>query len=313
MTLLLDKTAVRLREVGVVRVTGPDRLTYLHTLLSQDLAGSRPGDVADFLHLDAKGGIRAMGRAVVHAEAVLLVTPPVVATPLSAALEQFKFLLDVAADDVSASWGLASVRGPGDVVVPGARSEPMTAAPHGDGLVVRDRSGGADLLGTSGWVADRVAGLGLPGADRADWDAWRITAGIPAWGSEVVEGRRAQELGLLPTHVHLQKGCYPGQESIAKIHNLGRPRRALVVAHFDGAVSAGDAVIAGEGTGEVTSAASVADGTAALALLPVDRVTGDVRGAGAIEAGRIPGRVVRRVGAGLPQPGELVIRARARP
>lgn len=312
MQLLLDIPAVHRRDVGVVQVSGPDRLSYLHTLLSQSLDGARAGDVADFLHLDAKGGIKAMGRAVVHAEVVLLITPEAVAASLAAELERFKFLLEVEAADVSQAWALASVRGPGTVVeVPGARSEPMTAAPHGAGLVLRDRSGGADLLGARDWVEERVDGLDVPRADAAAWEAWRIANGIPAWGHEVVAGRRPQELGLLPTHVHMQKGCYPGQESIAKTYNLGRPRRALAVVELDAPVADGAAVEVDGGRGELTSVARVAgdDGggrTIALALLPVDRDTGDIRGDGTLTVDGTAGRVVRRIGEGVAQPGARV-------
>jgi tRNA-modifying protein YgfZ len=314
MTLLIDETAVHLRATGVVRVTGPDRRSYLHTLLSQHLEDARPGDVADFLYLDAKGNPRAAGRAVVHAEAVLLVVPAGVAADLAAALEQYKFMLEVQAEDVSADWALASVRGPEPIELVGARSQAMTAAPHGGGLVVRDRSGGVDLLGLREWVEERVAGLGLPLASPEQWDAWRILAGVPEWSNEIASGRRAQELGLLPTHVHLQKGCYPGQESIAKIYNLGRPRRALAVVELDGAPEPDVPLEVGSKTGEVTSLAVIEGRAVALAMLPVDRETGEIIGDGTVRADGVAGRVLRRVGAGLPQPGQPTVRAgKARP
>lgn len=302
MRPLIDVTAVRLRPAGVVRVAGADRLVYLHNLLSQHLADARPGDVADFLHLDAKGVVQALGRAVVHAEAVLLVTPPEVAGTLATTLDRMRFLMDVAVTDESGALALASVRGP-DVAVPGARSEPMTAAPHGDGLVVRGRSGGVDLLGARSWVEERVADLGLPEASAEDWEAWRIGAGEPAWGAEVTPGRRAQELGLLPTHVHLRKGCYPGQESIAKTFNLGRPRRALAVLNLDAPVETGAEVDTAAGAGTVTSAAATPEGSVALALLPVDRATGELPEDATVTAAGTSGRVLRRVGADLPLPG----------
>jgi tRNA-modifying protein YgfZ len=309
MALLLDEPAVVRRPAGVVRVTGPDRLAYLHSLLSQSMEDLRPGDAADFLYLDGRGAFRAMGRAVVHAEAVLLAVPAEVAEPLAGALEQFRFLLDVSAEDRSADWALASVRGP-DVDVPGARPEPMTAVPHGEGLVVRDRSGGVDLLGARGWVADRVAALGLPEADEAAWERWRITRGLPAWGRDVVPGRKPQELGLLPTHVHLRKGCYPGQEAIAKVYNIGRPRRTLAVVELDGPVEPGAEVDVDGAAGEVTSAAPVGEGAVALALLPLDRATGELRGDGTVRVGDVAGRIVHRVGEGLPQPGAPVVTPR---
>lgn len=300
-TPLLDAPAVHRRPVGVVRVSGHDRLAYLHSLLSQDLADARPGHCADFLYLDHKANPLAAGRAVVRAGDVLLVVAPDVAPGLADALEQFKFLMDVAAEELT-GWAQASVRGPEPVRVPGMRSEPMTAAPHGPGMVVHDRSGGADLLGPGAWVDARADDLGLPTADPRAWAAWRITAGEPAWGADIAEGRRPQELGLLPTHVHLRKGCYPGQETIAKTWNLGRPRRALaVLALEDAAGIAAGATVEVEGrTGTITSVAQAGDAGVALALLPVARDGGlparvTVDGA--------PATVVRRVGEGLLPPG----------
>lgn len=300
MTLLIDRTAVVRLPAGVVRVTGPERLSYLHTLLSQHLADAAPGTVEDFLYLDAKGNPQAAGRAVVHAEHVALVTPAEVAADLAASLEKFKFMTQVESVDASGEFALASVRGPEPVALTGARDEPMTAVPHGGGLVIRDRSGGVDLLGPGDWVDERVAGLGLPEASLDDWEAWRIHAGVPGWATEISTGRRAQELGLLPTHVHLRKGCYPGQESIAKIYNLGRPRRALAVVEFDGPVPAGATVDTDGKPGTVTSAASTGTGAVALALLPVDR-EGQAPDEVAVDG--TSGRVVRKVGEGQPIPG----------
>ncbi len=302
MTLLVDTTAVTARTDGVVRVTGADRLSYLHTLLSQDLQHAKPGTVADFLYLDAKGNALAAGQAVVRSEEIWLVTPREVAADLTAALDKFRFLLQVEAIDATDELVVASVRGPGQIDAPGARSQPMTAAPHGAGVVVRGRAGGVDAIGPADWVSDWVSRLELPEAGAEDYEAWRISAGEPAWGNEIRPGRRAQELGLLPTHVHLRKGCYPGQESIAKIYNLGRPRRSLAVIELSEAVEPGAAVEAKGKTGEITSAAPLGDGFVALALLPVDR-DGAILGDGSVVAGGVTGRVRRRVGEGLPQPG----------
>ncbi|MGH8902930.1 MAG: YgfZ/GcvT domain-containing protein [Egibacteraceae bacterium] len=322
MTYLIDETAVYRRPDGVVRVSGPDRLGYLHVMLSQHLETARPGAVADFCYLDPKGNALAAGRAVVHAEHVFLVTPIQVATDLAAALEKFKFLMQVEAVDCSGDWAVASVRGPGQVDVPGAPPQLggsggappqlrgsggappqlMAAAPRGEGLVIRDRDGGVDLVGPRSWVDERVADLELPEALASDWEAYRISAGLPGWGTEIVPGRRAQELGLLPTHVHLRKGCYPGQESIAKIYNLGRPRRALAVIEAAGEIAPGDRVDAGGKAGEVTSAAALGPTWVGLALLPVDR-EGRIGGGGDLTVGGVPARVRQRVAEGIPQPG----------
>jgi hypothetical protein len=302
MGLLDTTTAAVRRPAGVVRVEGHDRLTYLHSLLSQHLEEARPGTVADFLYLDAKGTTLAEGRAVVRAGDVLLVTALDVAVSLADALSRFTFLLDATAHDETDQWALTSVRGPDVDDLPGARSTLMTAAPHGPGMVIRDRSGGVDYLGPPDWLDERVADLGLPKATSDDWERWRIRAAQPVWAQDIVAGRRAQELGLLPTHVHLRKGCYPGQESIAKTYNLGRPRRALCVVEFDAAVPPDGDVTAGGKTGVITSAAPDGTGAVALALLPVDR-DDKVLGDGVVSAKGVQGRVVGRVGEGMAQPG----------
>jgi folate-binding protein YgfZ len=302
MGLLDATTAVVRRPTGVIRVEGHDRLTYLHSLLSQQLEDARPGTVADFLYLDAKGTALAEGRAVVRAGDVLLVTPLDVAVSFADALSRFTFLLDATAHDESDQWALASVRGPDVDGLPGARSTPMTAAPHGPGMVIRDRSGGVDYLGPPDWLDECIADLGLPEATPDDWERWRIRAAQPAWAQDIVAGRRTQELGLLPTHVHLRKGCYPGQESIAKTYNLGRPRRVLCVVEFDAAVPPNGDVTAGGKTGLITSAAPDGTGAVALALLPLDR-DGNVPGDGIVDAKGVPGRLVSRVGEGMAQPG----------
>ncbi|AXV09447.1 Folate-dependent protein for Fe/S cluster synthesis/repair in oxidative stress [Euzebya pacifica] len=302
--LLIDTPAIHRRTDGVIRVAGPDRIAYLHSLLSQDVEGTKPGDVADFLYLDAKGEHLAAGTMVVHAEHVLLLVPAEIAAAVAERLDRFRFMMQVEVSDLTGEWSLASLRGPGEVDAPGARSQPGTAAPHGDGLVIRDRDGGVDLLGPTSWVTDRVEELvedrDLPLASAEDWERHRIATGRPGWGSEIATGRRTQELGLLPTHVHLRKGCYPGQESIAKIFNLGRPRRALAVIEADHVLAAGDTLGEGRRPGEVTSAAATGDGrTVALALLPL--VDGELP-----ETVDTPDGVVRvrtRVGAGMPLRG----------
>lgn len=305
MAPLIDKLAIHRRDEGVVAVAGADRVAYLHSLLSQDVQGMKPGDVADFLYLDAKGEHLAAGTIVVHAERVLLVVPTDIAADVADRLDKFRFMMQVEVTDLSGEWALASLRGPDPVDAPGARSQPGTAAPHGGGLVIRDRDGGVDLLGPTDWVKERVGEL-LEDSDAVianadDWERHRILSGRPVWGSEITPGRRTQELGLLPTHVHLRKGCYPGQESIAKIYNLGRPRRALAVVESDQPITAGDTIGEGRRPGEVTSAAPLADGgTVALAILPLT-AEGDLPEE--ITTGETVLRVRTRVGAGIPQPG----------
>jgi tRNA-modifying protein YgfZ len=301
MSLLFDEPAAVRRSGGLVDVTGPDRLGYLHTLLTQDLEEAQPGTAADFLYLDPKGNALASGRALVAGDRVLLVTPvSEIGAELAAALERNKFLTRVEAVDVTAGAAFASVRGPDPVACADAPTEPMTVYFDGDGAVVRDRSGGIDLVGPEPWVGERLEALGLPVAGDSDWEAWRLSHGEPAWGSEIAPGRRPQELGLLPTHLHLRKGCYPGQESVAKTFNRGHPRRALAVVEADAPLAPRDQVDAGERRRQVTSAAQVGDSWVGLALVPAGD---DGRLPEELSAGGEPVRIRRRVGEGLPIPG----------
>ncbi|MGI9017597.1 MAG: YgfZ/GcvT domain-containing protein [Euzebya sp.] len=300
MSLLTDETAVHVRPDGVVKVAGHDRLGYLHSLLSQDFESVTPGTVADFLYLDAKGNHLAAGTAVIHAEAVFLIMPLSVAGQTAERLDRFRFMMQVDVSDQTGAWLVASIRGPGTVDAPGARTAPMTAAPHGPGMVIRDRDGGVDLLGPADWVTERVAELGLPAAQADDWERWRIQSGRPAWDQEISQGR-TQELGLLPTHVHLRKGCYPGQESIAKIYNLGRPRRALAVVSSSGSLTPGASLGEGRRPGQVTSAASLPQGGwVGLAMIPLS--DGDLPATIMADDGSTV-TVGSRVGSGVEQPG----------
>lgn len=306
MSLLVDSWAWVRRDAGVVVVRGPDRLAFLHNLLSQEFEEAAEGTAADFLFLDVKGNARAAGRAVVRADDVLLVVPERVADELARVLASSTFLMQAKIERL-AGWELRSVRGPGASPALGIVAEGLPeavdgavlpAVTSGKGVVVRDRSGGLDLVGPGVWLDGLLAGSDLPEAKAGDWEHWRILHGEPSWDAEIVAGRRAQELGLLPTHVHMRKGCYPGQESIAKIYNLGRPRRALVVVELDEPVATGDELGTDLGTGVVTSAVTTASGGLALALVPLD---GDGKPPARTE--RPTGAVLRRVGEGLPQPG----------
>jgi folate-binding protein YgfZ len=94
---------------------------------------------------------------------------------------------------------------------------------------------GVDLVGSS--AAGALEALGQAGVARAPlevWDLARIERGLPRWGDELTDDVLAEEAGLLGSHVHLDKGCYPGQETVARVHNLGQVRRRLAGVRFQG-------------------------------------------------------------------------------
>jgi tRNA-modifying protein YgfZ len=137
-------------------------------------------------------------------------------------------------------------------------------------MLAADANGALLLAGPALEVADlerRLLAAGVPPGDAASLDTWRVVTGRPAWGREVAPPHLPEELGLLPTHVHLAKGCYPGQEAVARMWMLGRPRRRLAaVAVVEGGATPGR--ISGDGRDAVEVTAVTADATAALAFVP---------------------------------------------
>ncbi len=287
-----------------VDVTGADRLSYLEDTTTQSFADAAPGDVRGAMYLDAHGAPVAMFDVAVLSDRLALLAPDdEVAKTLVEVLGGRTFLLDATftlTDEVMVTLcgdGCAEIAAAANVTAP-----PGTVRPAGSDVFVIGRDEGrVDLLGPAAAVEDVVEVLHDAGArhgDRDDLEAWRIRQGVPAWGVEVVAPHLPEELGLLPTHTHLAKGCYPGQEAVARMWTLGRPRRRLaVVAPRDGAREPGRELGSGRHKATVTSVSP--DGDRALAFVPGDAEVGSVHGdddGSSIE-------VVTLVGAGLEVPG----------
>jgi tRNA-modifying protein YgfZ len=287
---------------ALVEVTGTDRITYLEAVTSQALADAKPFEVRGALHLDVHGAPLHAFDVLVHPERLWLLVPTrALADDVVAVLGGRTFLSD-ATFTLDDGLVVSSLRGAGATEV---AAEAGLAVPAGrwdsdDALVRVGRRGGLDLVGPADEVDEAVAALESAGAvrgDAADLDDARIVVGEPAWGHEVVAPHLPEELGLLPTHVHLAKGCYPGQEAVARMWQLGRPRRRLVRVEADPPVAAGAEI--GEGRRRVTVTSATRDGDVALALAPGDSEVGAVHTG---EDGRTL-TVVEVVGDGLPQPG----------
>lgn len=263
-----------------IDVTGADRARYLDDVTTQAFEDLAVGEVSGALYLDMHGGPLAMFDVAVLADRFALLAPaPEVVTTLTDVLGMRTFLLDAtftATDDV-----VAVLRGPGAEQVAtdaNLHTRPGTVRPAGDaGLFVIGREAGQlDLVGPKALVDDAVALLLDAGArpgGQDDLAAWRVAAGVPAWGVEVAAPHLPEEMGLLPTHVHLGKGCYPGQEAVARMWMLGRPRRRLAqITATRGVLAPGWQT--GEGRRTVTVTSVAPGGTSALAFVPGDAVPG---------------------------------------
>lgn len=255
--------------LGVVTVAGPDRLTWLHSITSQHLAEVAPRTSVETCVLSPTGHIEHAAGLVDDGERTWLITE----TPgaLAAWLDSMRFLTRVEVTDVTDRWAALAEpvdaegtdgepvtwRDPWPRVLPGGtRYGPAEADHPGQQrpwrlvLVPRD-----DVLAA---VTEREeAGWRLAGTWASE--AARVAAWRPRAVAEVDERSLPHELDWLRTAVHLHKGCYRGQESVARVHNLGRPPRRLVMLHLDGSghlvPERGAEVTAGRAVGRVTSVA----------------------------------------------------------
>jgi folate-binding protein YgfZ len=281
----------------VVEVTGTDRLAHLDATTTQALKDARPGTVTAALVLDANGNPLAMFDVLVLPDRVWLVTPGQDVTDVVMALIAGRTFLADARFTVL-DHGVVRVH-PGPDVPTGVTDltrrawsgmavtpEPATvrSTPSGDVAVAVDRAGSLTIAGPSAEVdalAVRLLDVGAREADPARLEGWRVVAGRPAWAHEVTPPHLPEELGLLPTHVHLAKGCYPGQEAVARMWMLGRPRRRLARVHIVGVGP--DDVVPGWRIGEGRDMVEVTargrgrgtDGLSALAFVPGTASVGD--------------------------------------
>ncbi len=288
-------------DLGLIEVTGSDRASYLQAVLSQDVAGLQPGEVRGALQLTQHGAPVAVMDVVALMDRILLLTPGELADQTSTTLQSRTFLADAkftVADVVA--W---AVRGQRAATVAGGAGLEIDRGrvAQRDGLLLVGRDLGLDLVGPDGEVAAAVRQLVASGAVATNADmleAWRVDQGVPGWGCEIRAPHLPEEIGILPTHVHLDKGCYPGQEAVARMWMLGRPRRRLARVLLSGAAAAGWSLREGRQAVEVTSAATVAGRRVGLAYVPAHARPGDRY------ADDRAAVVVRDlVGEGLPVPG----------
>ncbi|TMQ94165.1 folate-binding protein YgfZ [Actinomadura soli] len=204
---------------GVVRVSGPDRLSWLHSLLSQHLDALKPFEPAEALLLGPNGHIEHHLSLIDDGEAVWAHVEPGAAPALVEFLDRMRFMLRVEVADLSGDHAV--------ITVPGPAGQGELAWP--------------DVAGTVTRIVPRAEfprGLpeGLRPAGLWAYEALRIAEHRPRLGLDTDHRTIPHEAGYVETAVHLNKGCYRGQETVARVHNLGRPPRRLVFLHLDGSV-----------------------------------------------------------------------------
>ncbi|AXE26949.1 folate-binding protein [Streptomyces globosus] len=211
---------VDLSHRGVVAVTGPDRLSWLHLLITQHVTELPPGQATEALILSANGHIEHALYLVDDGETVWAHVEPGTGEALIAYLESMKFFYRVEVADRTGDFAV--------VHLPAG-----SIAEVDKELVVRETPHGRDVFLPRGELEAFAAGNG-PAAGLLAYEALRVEAHRPRLGLETDHRTIPHELGWIGTAVHLQKGCYRGQETVARVHNLGKPPRRLVFLHLDG-------------------------------------------------------------------------------
>lgn len=288
--LVEGMAAVDLSHRGVVTVAGPDRLTWLHSITTQMLTGLAARTSVETLVLSPKGFIEHDLHLVDDGETTWVTVEPGTAGALVSWLDSMRFTLRVEVRDVTADYAVIGepVRAETTPSEPLAWSDPWpylvgdtaaysvvdpaqhpgTERPWREVIVPRDRLEAA--------VGDRP----LAGTWAAE--ALRVAAWRPRLGFETDHRTIPHEVDWLRTAVHLHKGCYRGQETVARVHNLGRPPRRLVFLHLDGSghtlpERGAEVEVDGRAVGRLTSVARHHElGPIALAVIkrntPLDAV-----------------------------------------
>ncbi|GGY78185.1 folate-binding protein [Streptomyces omiyaensis] len=221
---------VDLSHRGVVTVTGDDRLSWLHLLLTQHVSDLPAGQATEALILSANGHIEHALSLVDDGETVWAHVEPGTRDELIAYLESMKFFYRVEVADRTEEFAVVHLPAGSTAGAPG-------------GAVVRETAYGRDLFLPRAELESFAAAHG-PAAGVLAYEALRVEGHRPRLGFETDHRTIPHEVGLIGTAVHLQKGCYRGQETVARVQNLGKPPRRLVFLHLDGS----EVTLPGHGT-----------------------------------------------------------------
>ncbi|MET0934216.1 MAG: glycine cleavage T C-terminal barrel domain-containing protein [Mycetocola sp.] len=271
--LAAGEAIVDLSNRGIVSIAGPDRLSWLNSMTSAELTQLPAGASSETLFLDPNGRLEYAAGVLDDGDTAWLLVEADEVEPLVAWLNRMKFMLRVEVADRSAEFariGLMPADAPLDLVVaspngvPLVWTDPWRSVVSGGHQYARGEHPSADWRWTEVLVLREelpalAAGL-LPVAGSLAAEALRVAAWRPRKAAEADEKTIPHELDWLRSAVHLTKGCYRGQETVAKVHNLGHPPRRLVMLHLDGSDSVlprRGAVVVADRNGEPTPVGAV--------------------------------------------------------
>jgi folate-binding protein YgfZ len=244
---------------AVLRLAGGERKSWLHNISTQHVSELPDGAVTQNLSLDGQGRVEDHWSQTEVGGATYLDTEPSRGEPLLTYLRKMVFWSDVAV--APADLAVLSLLGPGLADAPVVEALSLEALPAESAAVALPNGGFVRRMPSTGIELDLV----VPREQTADWMARLTAAGVrragvwayeahrvatlrPRLGVDTDERTIPHEVGWIGEAVHLDKGCYRGQETVARVHNLGKPPRMMVLLHLDGSTdrpSAGDPVLAG--------------------------------------------------------------------
>ena len=201
-TLATGEGFVDLSHRDVVRIAGPDRLTWLHSLTTQFFEGLGADTWTEALILSPQGHVEHAFAGLDDGESFTAHTEPGAGAALVEFLDRMRFMMRVEVTDATAELA-------------------VTWRPTSAAFVPRDQ------LTTYAHAAGPACGLWA-------FEALRIARGEPRFGIDTDHRTIPNEVGWIGPAVHMDKGCYRGQETVARVHTLGRPPRRLVLLHLDG-------------------------------------------------------------------------------
>jgi folate-binding protein YgfZ len=247
---------------GKLELTGPQRAWFLHQILTQSFEDIEPGEARDTALITAHGRMVGYMEVLATDDALLLHFEPELIETLPDALQRYVFATQVTIEDVTDDFGLVLVVGHGwdelaRTAVPGASTHRTLSlgVPAGYLWVPKDRVDEA-------LVALKEASL--QEATEDELEALRVERGMARWGREMTEKTLPPEVGLDDIAVHYDKGCYVGQEAMAKIRFRGKVNRKLRRLRADSSLAVGSELTLDDSkVGTVTSAI----GARALALV----------------------------------------------
>lgn len=268
---------------GLLRLTGKDPLGMLNAILTSDVpADSDLGAYA--LLLNPKGRVQTDLRVLKADDAVLVDTEPEGADAAREVLGRYAPFSRVKLEDLSESWSILGLYGPlaGESLGGLDLTEHQTAdVKIGDGTVlgvgVATPVPGYDLIGPSETMARALENLMENGAVRTDPDAYetaRVEAGVPRFGADITPENFPGEAGILDRAVDFGKGCYPGQETVARMRYRGHPNKTLYRVSSENALETGTPIFqADKSVGTLTSVAPLKVDGKTFALCYLSRHT----------------------------------------